>query len=147
MIVALRHRTGRLSALIVASGISVLLFSGALQVKQEEQETNTALAQAPTQYESKALVACNMAAFAHSAKRAELMSFCSRIQTAVLQVSACFALLDAIQRADWRAARLLFDAIVSAQRHNSPPNDSLGFHSQSANMGWSNQLGSSPPIP
>jgi hypothetical protein len=110
MIVALRHKTGILSASIVAFGISALLFSGALQVKQHEGETNAARAAVPTQYESEVLANCDMAAFALSPKRVELMSLCSRrlIQTAVLQISACFALLDAIQVADWRAARSLF---------------------------------------
>jgi hypothetical protein len=109
MIVALRHKTGIRSASIVAFGISALLFSGALQVKREEYDMNTARAAAPAQ-QAEVLADCDMAAFALSPKRVELMSFCSRrlIQTAVLQVSACFALLDAIQVADWRAARSLF---------------------------------------
>ena len=93
----------------MAFGISALLFSGALQVKREEYDMNTARAAAPAQ-QAEVLANCDMAAFALSPKRVELMSFCSRrlIQTAALQVSACFALLDAIQVADWRAARSLF---------------------------------------
>jgi hypothetical protein len=95
---------------MVAIGISALLFGGALQVNQPEHAANTPRTAAPTQIKLQALVNCNVVAFANSAKRAELMSFCSRslIQTSLLQVSACFALLDAIHVADWRAARLLF---------------------------------------
>jgi hypothetical protein len=114
---------------IVAFGISVLLFSGALQVHQEEHEANALRTAAPAQYQSNVLLNCDMAAFTNSAKRAELVGFCSRmlIQTAFLQVSASLALLDAIELADWRATRSLFNAVVGAHRHNPRQTIRLAF--------------------
>lgn len=117
MIIAL-HRTGKVTAVVAALGISALLFSGALRIHPEDDEANTLRAPAPAQYQPDILVDCNAATFArsatlaHSATLAQLMSFCSRmlIHAVVLRASACFALLDdAVRLADWRAARLPFD--------------------------------------
>jgi hypothetical protein len=60
------------------------------------------------------LVDCNIATLADSANRTELMSLCWRklVQAAVSRVTACLAWLDAIQLADWRAARLLFNRML-----------------------------------
>jgi hypothetical protein len=102
----------RLATSMVAFTILVLL-GGALQ-NNRDQEANALRTTASSQYDAKALVDCNMAALANSANRTELISLCWRKlgQAAVLRVSVCIKWLDAIQLADWRAARLLFNLML-----------------------------------
>jgi HlyD family secretion protein len=97
--------------------------SGQIIARPDDSNAKAALAQSEAQVkQAEAVVSSAQTAYEDalpifSAKRAELMSLCWRklIQTAVLHASACFALLDAIQMADWRAARLLFDCMRLAQ--------------------------------
>jgi hypothetical protein len=112
MTAALTHVARRLAASIAALGILALL-GGALQ-SDREHEANAPSAAASRPFEAKVLVDCTMAALASSANRTELMSRCARklVHAARLRVSACVAWLAAIQLADWRAARLLFNTML-----------------------------------
>jgi hypothetical protein len=122
MIVSLSHRTRALAGSIGAFCISALLFSG-VPLSDREHESAALHTATPTQYELKVFVNCNMAAFANSAGRADLMSLCGRklVQAVLLDVSPCFALLDAIQVIDWRAARWVFHCMRGFQQEESRP--------------------------
>jgi len=114
MTVALNYAARRLAASMVALCILAALLSSALQSNRQEHAANGLRTAAPAQFEFKVFVNCNIAALANSADRTELMSLCWRrlIQTADSYVFACIAWLDAVQTADWRAARLLFNQIL-----------------------------------
>jgi hypothetical protein len=111
---ALNYAARRLAVSIVAFGCLALLSGGSLQTDRQAHAANTQRAATPAQYESTIIVTCYVAALANSADRSEPMSVCWRnlVQTAVLGVSACVAWLDAMQLADWRAARFLFNQVL-----------------------------------